>query len=84
MRVFDSVARPRTFTIPPTSMSTAASVSSSAAPSASSPTTPTARTLTPSAARFWAAFPAPPALSSLRSYRTISTGASRLMRSVSP
>ena len=31
------------------------------------PTTPTARTFTPSAARFWAALPAPPAFSSLRS-----------------
>ena len=84
MRVFASVCRPGMRWMPATSTPAPSSSSSSAVPSASSPTTPTARTFTPSAARFAAAFPAPPALSSEDSYRTMRTGASRLIRSVSP
>ena len=62
MRVLASVARPLTRRMPPTSMPPPSSSSSSAVPSASSPTTPMARTVTPRAARFCAALPAPPGL----------------------
>jgi len=84
MRVLASVALPRTRCTPLTSTAPARRTPRSLAPSASCPINPTALTSTPSAARFWAALPAPPGASSLRSKRTMRTGASRLIRSVSP
>ena len=83
MRVFVSVSTPRALTAL-SWMSASSNSARSARPISSVPNTPTAVTRPESARTFAATFAPPPSFTSEDSWRTISTGASRLTRSVCP